>query len=263
MNSLEYIDNIYNTQLIKQPHFTARLCPALFFYPKFSRIIWNSSKVARQKKYGYAEWANSSIDIMKALESVGVHLEITGIENLANLDTPCVIIGNHMSMLETMALPGIVQPVKTVTFVVKESLLTYPVFSHIMRSRNPIAVTRDNPREDFKAVMEGGKERLANGISIIVFPQTTRAKSFDPNEFNSIGIKLAQRAKVPVVPLALKTDAWENGLLFKDFGRIVPKRKVHFSFGVPITIDGNASGVHQQVIDFIENRLETWSEQKD
>ena len=59
----------------------------------------------------------------------------------------------------------------------------------------------------FKAVLEGGKQRLQKGISIIVFPQTTRTVRFEPENFNSIGVKLAQRAKVPIIPLALRTDA--------------------------------------------------------
>ena len=47
-----------------------------------------------------------------------------------------------MSSLETMVLPAIVQPIKHVTFVVKASLLNYPIFKYVMRSRDPVAVTR-------------------------------------------------------------------------------------------------------------------------
>ena len=35
------------------------------------------------------------------------------------LDGPAVIVGNHMSTLETFALPGLVVPFKPLTFVVK------------------------------------------------------------------------------------------------------------------------------------------------
>ena len=61
-----------------------------------------------------------------------------------------------MSMMETLILPVMVQPIKPVTFVVKETLLSYPVFKHIMLSRNPIAVTRTNPRQDLKTVLNEG-----------------------------------------------------------------------------------------------------------
>jgi len=48
-------------------------------------------------------------------------------------------------------------------------------------------------------------------ISVLIFPQTTRDLRFDPNKFNTLGIKLAKRAKVPVIPVAVKTDAWGMG----------------------------------------------------
>jgi 1-acyl-sn-glycerol-3-phosphate acyltransferase len=163
-----------------------------------------------------------------------------------------------MSMLETTVLPVVIQPIRPVTFVVKQSLLDYPVFRHIMRARDPIAVTQTNPRHDFNAVMQGGLERLQRGISIIVFPQGMRTHSFDPSQFNTIGIKLALRAKVPVVPLALVTDAWRNGKLITDLGRIDPAKRVRFAFGEPISVAGRGTDEHQAIIRFIEEKLREW-----
>jgi len=119
-------------------------------------------------------------------------------------------------------------------------------------------VGRMNAREDFAAVMKGGKERLGKGISIIVFPQTTRTPVFSPKDFNSIGVKLAQRSGVPVVPVALVTDAWGNGRFLKDFGKIDTHKKVHVAFGEPITIEDRGNLAHAAVIDFIQAKLEEW-----
>ena len=83
---------------------------------------------------------------------------LAGVENIRRLDTPCVFVANHMSTLETIVLPSIIRPVCPVTFVVKQSLLDYPLFRHIAGARDPIAVSRDDPRADLKAVMEGGIE---------------------------------------------------------------------------------------------------------
>jgi 1-acyl-sn-glycerol-3-phosphate acyltransferase len=143
--------------------------------------------------------------------------------------------------------------------VVKQSLLDYPIFKHVMRFCDPVAVSRTNPREDFKAVMTGGKARLEKGVSIIVFPQTTRTVAFDPEQFNTIGVKLAQKAKVPIIPLALKTDAWGNGKHLKDFGRIDISKIVHFAFGAPIQVQGRGSDEHQQIIDFIQQKQDEWA----
>jgi 1-acyl-sn-glycerol-3-phosphate acyltransferase len=128
-----------------------------------------------------------------------------------------------------------------------------------MRSRNPITVGRTNPREDLRAVLEGGAEILASGRSIVIFPQTTRAAAFDPKEFNTIGVKLARKANVPVVPVALKTDAWGNGRMLKDFGEIDPSKRVFISFGEPMTIKNRGVEEHDAIIAFVEEHLRRWN----
>lgn len=232
--------------------------PSLSFYLAMAGIVWRSGSLAKQGRYGDAEWNESSHDALRALERVGVRFEITGMEHIEELDGPCVVVGNHMSVLETFILPCVIRPVRPVTFIVKESLLTYPVFGHVMRSRDPVAVTRTNPRQDFKAVMDGGTERLGRGISLIVFPQTTRHQVLRPDEFNTIGVKLARRADVPIVPLAVLTDTWGVGKRLKDIGKIDPSKKAHLALGEPIRVQGRGEEEHQAVIAFIRERLQEW-----
>ncbi|MBN1141617.1 MAG: 1-acyl-sn-glycerol-3-phosphate acyltransferase [Deltaproteobacteria bacterium] len=237
----------------------ARLFPSLIFHCLQIWIVWKASRKAKKGRYSDEEWTKSSDDILSALETVGARLEIKGLENFRAIEGPSVVIGNHMSTLETFIVPSLLLPAVPHTFVVKEALLTYPIFRHVMRSRNPIAVTRNNPREDFKIVMEEGKKRLDAGISVVVFPQTTRTPDFDPAHFNSIGVKLAKRAGVPIVPLALKTDAWANGPgSFKDFGRIDPLKRIHFEFGEAMTVHGNGQEENERIITFIVEHLAAW-----
>jgi len=261
MDQLHYTDTLYRTKP-KPIGLLAKLFPGLTFYAKFVNIIYQAGRKAKQGQYSDADWCRSSIGIIRNLESVGVCFEITGIKHVEQLDGPCVIISNHMSMLETGVLPVVIQPVRDVTFIVKQSLLEYPVFKYVMRSRDPIAVSRTNPRQDLKAVLEGGVDRLQRGISIIVFPQTTRTSSFDPAQFNSIGVKLAQRAQVPVVPLALLSDAWGNGRFFKDFGKIDISKTVHFAFGAPLQVQGRGAKEHQAITDYISETIQTWKQQR-
>jgi len=258
MTPIQYENHIYRTDPV-EPSWLSRTFPSISFYLPFMRVIFQSCAPCKKGTYTDADWCASSLRILRHLERIGAQVEITGIEHLEQVGGPCVIIGNHMSLLETVILPGIVQSVRDVTFVVKQSLLEYPIFKHVMRSRNPVAVSRTNPREDFKAVMTGGKERLENGISVIVFPQTTRTTTFDPEQFNTIGVKLAQKAKVPIIPLALKTDAWGNGKRLKDFGCIDTSKTVHFAFGEPIHVQGRGSDEHQQVMDFIQQKQDEWA----
>jgi 1-acyl-sn-glycerol-3-phosphate acyltransferase len=260
MNSDEllcYHDDVYQTAP-RRVSWLARTLPTPSFYRKFWWHVYRSSLKARRGEYDGPAWSLSSYRVLQALESVGVRAEVSGVEHIRALDSPCVFIGNHMSMLETIILPAIIQPVRDFTFVVKQSLLEYPVFRHVLGSRDPIAVSRDNPRDDFQAVMKGGVERLQKGVSVVVFPQTTRSLRFDPSQFNTIGLKLALRAKVPVIPIALLTDAWSNGTWLKDLGPIDPNKRVHIAFGEPITIEGRGAQQHQQIIDYIQSKLSHW-----
>jgi 1-acyl-sn-glycerol-3-phosphate acyltransferase len=257
LDTIPYVNGSYRTGAVRRS-LLGRFLPAVRLYSRLLSIVLRGSAKAKRGQYFTPDWVASSLETLRALEEIGVTIEINGVDNFGSLDGPCVFIGNHMSTLETMVLPSIISQFKDSTFVVKQSLVDYPVFKHIMRSRDPITVGRTNPRDDLKAVFEGGEVRLKAGRSIVIFPQTTRTEVFHPGEFNTIGIKLAKRANVPVVPVALKTDAWGNGKYLKDYGKVDPAKKVWFEFGKPMTITGRGDEEHQQIIAFISGKLKEW-----
>lgn len=232
------------------------------FYTRIAWIVWKASRLAQKGVYTDERWIQSSLNTVKALESVGGSFNFENMNAVRKVEPPCVFIGNHMSVLETFILPCLVRPYLDVTFVVKESLIAYPFFKHVMRSRNPIIVGRTNPRGDLRTVLKEGEKRLNANTSIIIFPQTTRTIDFDPKKFNTLGVKLARRGNVPVIPMALKTDAWGVGGKYKDFGKIRPEKPVHICFGDPIQIMGSGKKEHNQIIDFITSKLNSWKNGK-
>jgi 1-acyl-sn-glycerol-3-phosphate acyltransferase len=237
----------------------ARICPSMVFYVKVIGIVVRCSHLARQGRYDQYAWARSSEKVVGFLEASGCRLHVEGLANLDAIDRPCVFIGNHMSSLETFALPAMLVPhCGQLTFVVKRGLVEYPFFKHVMLSRNPVVVERVNPREDLMAVMEQGAARLAAGYSIAIFPQHTRTVNFDPEQFNTIGIKLAARTGAPIVPVALQTSAWSPGKLLKDYGPLIPSQPIHFAFGESFTVAGKGNEEHQRVIRFIREHLDKW-----
>lgn len=242
----------------RRPGWLARALPSLSFYSRIAWIIYRASLRAKAGQFGDNEWYQASYDVRLCFEQMGTHLSIRGTRHLAGLTGPCVIIGNHMSTAETFLLAHIIVPFRPVTFVVKQGLVNYPVFRHVMLSRDPIIVGRTNPREDLKAVIDGGQARMRNGLSLGIFPQRTRTVAFERAAFNTIGVKLARRADVPIIPLALKTDAWGNGRWIKECGPFRPQEPVILEFGAPIPIEGNERAAHTAVIDFIEGRLREW-----
>ncbi|MEQ8199930.1 MAG: lysophospholipid acyltransferase family protein [Syntrophomonadaceae bacterium] len=229
-----------------------------YFVAGILGIINQARRAANRGQYGDAEWVGSSWAILRLIEGCGGRFHLRGLDNIAAGSEPVVFISNHMSTLETFVFPCLIEPYKHVTYVVKESLVTNPFFGPVMRSRDPIVVSRDNPKEDFRVVMDKGKKLLSQGYSIIVFPQSTRTTRFEPEHFNTLGIKLARAARVKVVPVAIKTDFWGNGRLVKDFGPIDRRKDIYMAFGEPMAIKGSGGEEHQMVIDFIRSHLQSW-----
>jgi 1-acyl-sn-glycerol-3-phosphate acyltransferase len=230
----------------------------LYFTLKYAGTVFRTRKEAIRKIYDTKAWTDSSFEIFRFIEKTGGKFHITGMENITKPAGPVLFISNHMSTLETMILPSIIGPHRELTFVVKESLVKHPLFGDVMRSRNPIVVGRTDPRKDLEAVMNGGVDLLSKGVSIIIFPQSTRSLDFRPEDFNSLGVKLAKKAGVEVVPIALKTDFWGNGKWIKELGPIDANKPIHIKFGEPFSIIGNGKAENQRIIDFIQNSLKEW-----
>jgi 1-acyl-sn-glycerol-3-phosphate acyltransferase len=230
----------------------------LIYYIQLFYTILTESLTARKKSYEGKTWGKGSLRVFKIAESAGGIFHVSGLKALDGCKGPVVYVANHMSLLDTLVLPCILLKFGKVTFVVKEGLLRYPVLGTIIRAIHPIAVTRKNPRNDFKTVMKKGQALISDGCSIIIFPQATRSASFNLTTFNSMGVKLAQRTGVPVVPVALKTDFQGNGRIIKDMGAVDPGKELYIKFGDPMFVEGKGQDIHKKVVKFIVENLKSW-----
>jgi 1-acyl-sn-glycerol-3-phosphate acyltransferase len=264
MEPAKFLDNLKSTFSYHSPQkrrFRAEMVPGLstaIYYSRLMTLIGGSSWVAKRGGYTNEQWCRDSHSVFGIVESAGGSLHCSGLKKMARHSGPFVFISNHMSMLDTFLLPGLILPFHKVTFVIKEGLLHYPVFGWMMKAVNPITVKRQNPRKDLKKVFEEGQRLLSQNCSIIIFPQATRSVFFDTAAFNTLGVKLARKAGVPVVPMALKTDFQQNGKYIKEMGPVIPTQPVHIRFGDPMVVEGNGQSTHLAVIDFIETHLRKW-----
>lgn len=256
-----YFDSpVYDTPRKERMSLAGRLKlnSRLWFTFRYAVIVFRTRKQARRGIYDDKAWADSSNYIFRFIEETGGIFHITGMDNILKSPEPVLFIGNHMSTLETMILPGLISPLRRVTFVVKEGLVKHPLFKDVMLSRDPIIVGRTDPRKDLEAVMTGGMDLLSRGISIVIFPQSTRSIEFRPEDFNSLGVKLAKKAGVKVVPIALKTDFWGNGRIIKELGPIDRSKHIYIKFGEPFEVTGSGKEENQKIIDFIQTSLAEW-----
>jgi 1-acyl-sn-glycerol-3-phosphate acyltransferase len=233
----------------------------LWYHALTLKVVSQGCFWAYAGKFDRKCWSTHGIRAMEVVERCGGVVGIEGGKNLLNLDGPAVFVANHMSMLETLVLPGIVLLHNQASIVVKQSLIERPFFGKIMSEVGALGVGRTDPRQDLKVMLEGGAAALKSGKSLIIFPQSTRLPIFDGSKFNSIGVKIASRAGVPVVPVALKTDFLGVGKLVKDFGPVDHSKNVMFGFGEPMPPTMNRKEIHNKCIEYISNTLLSWGAQ--
>ena len=194
--------------------------------------------------FGIQDWFHRKVD-----ELSGGQKQLLALASVMVLQPRLLILDEPTSQLDPIAAADFLQ---TVGRLNRELGITVLLTEHRLEEALPLAT--------HAAVLDGGVERLSRGISIIVFPQSTRMPVFDEHHFNTIGVKLARKANVPVVPLALKTDAWGQGKKFKELGKITPL-PVHYHFGNALRVQGNGKEEHQHICDFIRGNLEHWQKE--
>jgi len=212
------------------------------------------------RRFNHDYWAKTTWHSLLFPEQMGSEVIVTGFQNRCAYSGPVVYLCNHMSTLETMALPPMLIPFGKISIILKKSIDQIPFIGSAMRTVGDIAVTRTNPREDLKTVFREGCDRISRDFSIVIFPQGTRSPVFDRRHFSSLGVKLAEKAKVPVIPIACQTDFLAKGKpgLFEDFGAVDPSKPIRFACGHVLPPELGAKAMQEQSIEFIAGKLTEW-----
>ena len=162
----------------------------------------------------------------------GIRIEVQGREHLP--EKACVLLSNHQSEWETIFLQVLKPPVCT---VLKRELLSIPLFGWSLRLVRPIALDRANPTRSLKQVIKEGPEKLAQGLSMLIFPEGTRLAPHSYKPFAKSGALIACRAHCEVVPIAHNAGhCWPSGSWIKRPGCIT------LVVGKPISTDGRDAG---------------------
>jgi 1-acyl-sn-glycerol-3-phosphate acyltransferase len=192
-------------------------------------------------------WARSMLWWLKV--TCNIRHEITGFENMPN--TPSIILGKHQSTWETFAFQAIFP---TQVYVLKRELLWIPIFGWGLAMSSPIAINRAAGREALKQLVEKGKDRLAKGFWVVIFPEGTRIAPGKRGKYHIGGAWLATHTKTQVLPVAHNAgDFWPKGFIKKS-------GVIQLHIGKPIQTTGlKADAVNQQVEDWIEAEMVTLS----
>lgn len=173
----------------------------------------------------------------------GVRYRVIGCEHIP--EYPCVILAKHQSAWETIAFQAIFPPQ---IWVLKRSLLLLPFFGWALWALKAIAIDRSAGREALKQLVSQGKDRLALGLNVVVFPEGTRIAPGKRGKYHIGGAWLATHAGAMAVPVAHNAgEFWSKNSLLKRPGTIT------VSIGAPIDTAGMKA-------DELNRQVETWIE---
>jgi 1-acyl-sn-glycerol-3-phosphate acyltransferase len=122
-----------------------------------------------------------------------------------------LIAVKHQSMLETLEMVRISNlPV----IVMKKELADIPLFGWLTRRYGIIAVERSAGARALRALVEDGKQAVATGRSVIIYPEGTRVSVGEMPELRSGFTALYRALGLPVVPVAVDSGVlWGRGLI--------------------------------------------------
>jgi 1-acyl-sn-glycerol-3-phosphate acyltransferase len=134
----------------------------------------------------------------------GISLRVRGLENIET-GRQYVFMVNHQSNID---IPVLIQSLVRfqLRWIAKKELLRVPLFGWAMWATKHITVDRSDPLDAVKS-LERAKERLAAGISIVVFPEGTRSRDGRLLPFKKGGFLLAAKTRTAIVPITIVGSA--------------------------------------------------------
>jgi 1-acyl-sn-glycerol-3-phosphate acyltransferase len=186
--------------LITPPY--AVLAVATFVLPRMARYWIISS------------WSRCVVLLAKIV--VGIRWKVEGREHLPS--RPSVILAKHQSAWETLAFQQIFPPQ---VHVLKRELLWIPFFGWGLALMSPIAIDRSRGVAALRSIARRGRERLAQGFWIVVFPEGTRVAPGERRTYQLGGAWLAAASGAPIVPVAHNAGLyWPRNAFIKRAGTV-------------------------------------------
>jgi 1-acyl-sn-glycerol-3-phosphate acyltransferase len=217
----------------------------LIWTPVFATLVLFTFPLKPHTRYRIAtKISNSTLWLLRVI--CGIRMEVRGAENIPK--EPCIVMCKHQSAWETFALQ-LVFPDQV--WVLKRELLWLPFFGWGLALTSPIAIDRSKGKQAMKQLLEQGKNRLARGFCVVIFPEGTRMPYGVRGKYKIGGAMLGESSGAPVVPVAHNAGKfWGRNSFLKHPGTIV------MSIGQPVDPKGlKAEEINRRVEDWIEGEM--------
>ncbi|MGI9222441.1 MAG: lysophospholipid acyltransferase family protein [Woeseiaceae bacterium] len=175
----------------------------------------------------------------------GLDVSTEGSENIPEQTSVALI--KHTTAMETYWQIAALPPQ---TWVLKKELVWIPLFGWgVGMIMKPITIDRRAGASVVKQVIAQGKNRIARGLWVTIFPEGTRMPPGETKRYGVSGAAIAAETGCPVVPVAHNAgDFWPKRGLRKYPG------KIKFCIGPPIDPTGRTP---KEINDLAQRWIET------
>jgi len=197
--------------------------------------------------YGVARsWSRTQLWVLKVV--CGLTHTVEGAENI--LPGAHISMWKHSSAWETIAQAGIF-PAQS--WVLKRELMSIPLVGWALKFLKPIAINRKAGASAVNQVIEQGKQRLAEGFWILIFPEGTRVAPGETRKYGVSGALLASKTGCRIIPVAHNA-----GYFWPRRGWIKKPGVIKVAIGPPIeTLGRDPREINDEVRAWIEAKLAT------
>lgn len=148
-----------------------------------------------------------------------VRVQVRGHDNVPP-DRSCVFVANHQGAYDIFAIYGWLG--HNFKWMMKKSLEKIPLVGYACLRAGHIYVDKSSPTA-IRHTMQTAEQRLAGGMSVVVFPEGTRTKTGKLGRFRRGAYMLATEFGLPVVPITIdgSYDVMPRGAVLPRPGKII------------------------------------------
>ncbi|WP_245298977.1 lysophospholipid acyltransferase family protein [Pseudotabrizicola sediminis] len=177
-------------------------------------VLWVAGSPRRPIRAVTRLWVRGVLVLLKVV--VGLTYSEQG--RAAKPDGPCLIISNHQSVWETLAF---VVLFPDVAIIAKRELVKIPVVSWYLARSPMIIIDREAGSGALKQMLTSAQDALADGRSVLIFPEGTRKLPDAAIRFHRGAELLYARLNVPVLPVVIDSGRfWGAAQPFKRPGSV-------------------------------------------
>ncbi len=171
----------------------------------------------------------------------GVRVDVDGRHHLLPGQS-YVIVANHLSQFDIFVLYGYLGV--DFRWVMKHELRKVPIIGICCEKLGHVFINRDNT-EAAIASLNAARAQLANGASVLFFPEGTRSRDGQLKPFKKGAFKMAQELRMPVLPITLSGtfDILPAGTL-----RLHPGATARLILHPPLSVTGNSDTELQNLV---------------